>query len=82
VTGLEAPMYAALRFRLEKGRSIRFPQFRTAGPPTPYVDDGRFYGTTGVGPDLYVNAQNAARRSGSPHAASAGAALASRRSCT
>jgi acetamidase/formamidase len=61
VTGLEAPMYAALRFRLEKGRSIPFPQFRTAGPLTPYVDDGRFYGTTGVGPDLYVNTQNAVR---------------------
>ena len=32
VTGLEAPMYAALRFTLEKGRSIPSPQYRTPGP--------------------------------------------------
>jgi acetamidase/formamidase len=61
VTGLEAPMYAALRFRVEKGHSIPSPQFRTAGPLTPLVDEGRFFGTTGVGPDLYTNAQNATR---------------------
>jgi acetamidase/formamidase len=61
VTGLEAPMFASLRFTLEKGRSIPSPQFRTAGPLTPRVDAGRFYGTTGVGPDLFVDAQNAVR---------------------
>jgi acetamidase/formamidase len=61
VTGLEAPMYAALRFRVETGHSIPFPQYRTAGPLTPLVDDGRFFGTTGIGPDLYTNAQNATR---------------------
>ena len=32
VTGLEAPMYASLRFTLEKGRTIPAPQYRTAGP--------------------------------------------------
>ena len=31
VTGLEAPMYAALRFTVEKGRSIPAPQYRTPG---------------------------------------------------
>src|SRR5215207_2945695 len=51
VTGLEAPMYASLRFTLEKGRSIPAPQYRTAGALTPYVDIAGFYGTTGVGPD-------------------------------
>jgi acetamidase/formamidase len=61
VTGLEAPMYASLRFTLEKGRTIPSPQFRTAGPLTPRVDSAGFYGTTGVGPDLFVNAQNAVR---------------------
>ena len=36
VTGLEAPMYAVMRFSLEKGRSIPAPQYRTApGPLTP-----------------------------------------------
>src|SRR5215213_7066076 len=62
VTGLEAPMYAVMRFTLQKGRPIPAPQYRTApGPLTPRVDGGSFYGTTGVGPDLYENAQNAVR---------------------
>src|SRR3954464_71835 len=61
VTGLEAPMYATLRFMLEKGRSIPAPQYRTAGPLTPFVDLAGFCGATGVGPDLYVNAQAALR---------------------
>jgi len=61
VTGLEAPMYAALRFTLEKGRSLAGPQYRTPAPLTPRVDVAPFYGTTGVGPDLYVAAQDAAR---------------------
>jgi acetamidase/formamidase len=61
VTGIESPMYAALRFTLEKGRKIPAPQFRTTGPLTPRVDGGGFYATTGVGPDLFENAQNAIR---------------------
>jgi acetamidase/formamidase len=58
VTGLEAPMYASLRFTLEKGRSIPAPQYRTAGRASPM---GPLYGTTGVGGDLYVAAQEAVR---------------------
>ncbi|HEX5621808.1 MAG TPA: acetamidase/formamidase family protein [Solirubrobacteraceae bacterium] len=61
VTGLEAPMFAALRFTLEKGRSLPSPQYRTPAPLTPRVDTAPFYGTTGVGPDLYVCAQDAVR---------------------
>jgi acetamidase/formamidase len=61
VTGLEAPMYAALRFTLEKGRSIPSPQYRTPAPLTPLVDVAPFYGTTGIGGDLYVAAQAAIR---------------------
>jgi acetamidase/formamidase len=61
VTGLEAPMFATMRFSVEK-RSIPAPQYRTAvGPLTPAVNGGAFYGTTGVGPDLFENAQNATR---------------------
>jgi acetamidase/formamidase len=61
VTGLEAPMYATMRFRVEK-RSIPAPQYRTApGSLTPAVDQGSWFATTGVGGDLYVNAQNATR---------------------
>ncbi len=61
VTGLEAPMYATLRFTLEKGRSLPGAQYRTPAPLTPGVDMAPFYGTTGVGPDLYVAAQDATR---------------------
>ena len=62
VTGIESPMYGALRFTLDEERSIPAPQYRTSpGPLTPHVDDGGFYGTTGVGPDLYAAAQDAVR---------------------
>jgi acetamidase/formamidase len=62
VTGIEAPMdEVTLRFTLEKGRRIPAPQFRTAGPLTPRVDGSGFYGTTGVGPDLYRATQDAVR---------------------
>src|SRR3954466_9290879 len=37
VTGLESPMYAALRCALESGRSIPSPQYRTAGPLVPWA---------------------------------------------
>jgi acetamidase/formamidase len=61
VTGLEAPMFAALRFTLMKGHAIPGPQFRTPAPLTPRVDTAPFYGTTGVGGDLYAGAQEAIR---------------------
>jgi acetamidase/formamidase len=62
VTGLEAPMYATMRFRLEKGRSIPCAQYRTApGSLTRAVDHGNWYGTTGYGGDLYAAAQDATR---------------------
>jgi acetamidase/formamidase len=62
VTGIESPMYVELRFTLHEDRSIPGPQYLTAaGPLTPRVDTGAFYGTTGIGPDLYVAAQEAVR---------------------
>jgi acetamidase/formamidase len=61
VTGLEAQMFASLRFELEKGRSIPSPQYRTPAPLTPRVNSAPFYATTGVGGDLYVAAQDAVR---------------------
>jgi acetamidase/formamidase len=62
VTGIESPMYCVLRFTLHEDRSIPAPQYQTApGPLTPNVDTAGFYGTTGVGPDLYVAAQEAVR---------------------
>jgi acetamidase/formamidase len=61
VTGLEAPMFASLRFTLEQGRSIPGPQYRTPAPLTARVDSAPFYGTTGVGPDLFAASQDAIR---------------------
>jgi acetamidase/formamidase len=62
VTGLEAPMYGSLRFTVQKDRTIVAPHFQTApGPLTGLVDHGAWYGTTGVGGDLYVAAQDAVR---------------------
>ncbi len=61
VTGIETPIGATLRFSVEQGRSIPAPQFATPGALTPRVDGAGFYGTTGVGPDLYAAAQDAVR---------------------
>jgi acetamidase/formamidase len=61
VTGIETPIGATLRFTLEKGRQIPAPQFRTPAPLTPRTAQGEWYGTTGVGPDLYAAAQDAVR---------------------
>jgi acetamidase/formamidase len=61
VTGIEAPMHGELRFILQKGRRIPAPQFETAGALTPRAEGAGWYGTTGVGPDLYVAAQDAVR---------------------
>jgi acetamidase/formamidase len=61
VTGIESPMYAALRLTVQKGRTIPGPQYQTAGPLVPRAGSTGWYGTTGVGPDLYVGAQEAVR---------------------
>jgi len=61
VTGLESPMYGTLRFTLHKDRPIPAPQYLTGGPLAPRVADSPWYGTTGVGPDLFVGAQEAVR---------------------
>ena len=61
VTGIETPIGATLRFTLEKGRQIPAPQYRTPAPLTPRANQGEWYGTTGVGPDLYAAAQEAVR---------------------
>lgn len=61
VTGIEAPMYAALRLTLHKGRRIPAPQFATPGALVPRVNHGGWYGTMGVGPDLHGAARDAVR---------------------
>jgi acetamidase/formamidase len=61
VTAIESPMFGALRFTLEKDRTIPSPQYRTPAPLTPRVDSAPFFATTGVNGDLYVAAQDAVR---------------------
>lgn len=61
VTGLEAPMELTLRFGLVKNANFKSPRFQTAGPLNPKFDGMGYYATTGVGPDLYLNAQEAVR---------------------
>jgi acetamidase/formamidase len=61
VTGIEAPMFATLRFTLEQGHARPRPEYRTPAPLTRRVDSAPFYGTTGIGSDLYQAAQDAVR---------------------
>src|SRR5918994_4496899 len=61
VTGIESPMYAALRFDLIKGRRIPAPQFQTPGPLTPLVDEAGWYATMGVNEDLMQAAKDSLR---------------------
>jgi acetamidase/formamidase len=61
VTALECPLYASLKFKVIKGKTIPSPQFLTNGPLTPKVNHAGFFGTTGVGPDLMEAAKDALR---------------------
>ena len=61
VTGIECPMYAALRFDLHKDRNLPAPQFATPGPLTPRVEDGGWYATMGVNEDLMQAAKDSLR---------------------
>jgi acetamidase/formamidase len=61
VTGIESPMYATLRFTLQRGRRIPAPQFVTAGGLLPKVNHAGFYATTGVNSDLMKAAQDSLR---------------------
>ena len=61
VTGIECPMYAALRFDLHKGRNLPAPQFATPGPLTPKVEGAGWYATMGVNPDLMQAAKDSLR---------------------
>ena len=60
-TGIESPMFASLRFTLEKEHPVPGPQYFTPAPLTGRVDNAPFFATTGVGGDLYAAAQDAVR---------------------
>jgi acetamidase/formamidase len=61
VTGIECPMYAAVRFGLHKGRNLPAPQFATPGPLTPKVEGAGWYATLGVNEDLMQAAKDSLR---------------------
>ena len=62
VTGLEAPMYASLRFYVEKGRSSpRRSTARRRARSRRASTAGRSTAPPASGPDLYEDAQNAVR---------------------
>jgi acetamidase/formamidase len=61
VTGIECPMYAALRFDLIKDKRLPAPQFRTPGPLTPLVEERGWYATMGVNEDLMQAAKDSLR---------------------
>jgi acetamidase/formamidase len=63
VTGLECPMSFSLRFSVRKGANLPSPQFvARRNPLSVHETDAGYFVTTGVGPDLMENAQNAVRR--------------------
>ncbi|WP_119069577.1 acetamidase/formamidase family protein [Rubrobacter indicoceani] len=64
VTGIECPMFAALRFNLVKtgGQSIPAPQFMVPGSLVkPEVEAGGWYATMGVNTDLMEASRDAVR---------------------
>ncbi len=61
VTGIECPMYAALRFGLLKGGNLPAPQFRTPGTLTPKSEGDGWYATMGVNGDLMQAAKDSLR---------------------
>jgi acetamidase/formamidase len=61
VTGIESPMYAALRFDLIKDKHLPAPQFSTPGPLTPLVEERGWYATMGVNQDLMQAAKDSLR---------------------
>jgi acetamidase/formamidase len=61
VTGMEAPMGLTLRFDVVEQARFSEPRFVTKGPLNPKFESAGYYVTTGIGPDLYQNAQKAVR---------------------
>ena len=57
VTAIETPATATLRFTIERGWTVPAPQFRSPGRAL----SSDVFGTTGVGPDLFVAAREATR---------------------
>jgi acetamidase/formamidase len=61
-TAIETPMEVTVRLTVRKDLHLAAPEFRTAGPLAARTNVGPHYATDGLGPDLYVAAQDAVRR--------------------
>lgn len=61
ISGLETGVTARIRLSLDRTRSIRHPQFSTPAPLEVEASKRGYYGTMGIGPDLYACSQEAVR---------------------
>ena len=61
ITAIETTMTATLRFSLEHGRSLSFPELETSRPLSPRTGAGRHHATTGIAPDLMDATKQATR---------------------
>lgn len=61
ISGLETSVRATMRLSLDKSRRIRQPHFRVPGPLDVESTKLGYYGTMGIGPDLYACSQEAVR---------------------
>jgi acetamidase/formamidase len=60
-TGIECPMTVTMRFGVKKNPPLNELHYHRPSPMTK-TDKGGHFGTTAHGPDLFINAQNAARQ--------------------
>ena len=61
-TAIETPMRALVRLTVRKDLHVTAPEFLTPGPIGAATNNGPFYATDGVGPDLMAAARDAVRR--------------------
>ncbi|MCL6526277.1 MAG: acetamidase/formamidase family protein [Thermaceae bacterium] len=60
-TAIETPMRLRLKLELWKGAPLKRPEFDLPASPTPGLESGGYHATTGIGPDLFMAAQDAVR---------------------
>jgi acetamidase/formamidase len=61
-TAIETPMLARVRLTVRKDLHVTGPEFLTPGPLAVGTNNGPYYATDGVGPDLMTAARDAVRR--------------------
>jgi acetamidase/formamidase len=61
-TAIETPMQATVRLTVRRDLTISAPRLLTAGPLAARTNTGPYYACEGIGPDLFVAAQDAVRQ--------------------